>query len=59
MDFYDDNYKYTELAMELDEKAMKFLDELFSDYLDKGCLPRDISDIIINAVLFVESINLV
>jgi hypothetical protein len=46
MKLFDENFKYTEEALDIDTKVSRFLDSLYKEVIDKGGSPRELSAII-------------
>ena len=54
MSLYDENWRYTNDALEMDASISVEIDKAFRKYIEKGYSPREISHLITHTVLSCE-----
>ena len=54
---FDENFKYTKKAQDLDEETYNLLKKLFEQYRNMGHSPRDIAHVMMGTVQILELEN--
>jgi hypothetical protein len=54
MELYNKDFRYTDIAMQLDTEAGSAIAPIFKKYFEMGISPREISHLVILAVLELE-----